>query len=145
MQVFINNSPKLTSLRFGRYLPRAFKKANPFLGSWVSPTNINFPNRQTHSDYNTLNGRVDFTASHAGNSQRQTQLFARLVNEAFRAKWFNWRLVVREQVIPYEKTQFPQDNYKLLLIKFDLGLFQGESSYRRYLTICAVVEYFNLV
>ena len=136
MKVNTQKPLRLATLRFGRYLPRAFAKANPFLGSWVSPININFPNRLIEADLNTLRGRLDYSHENS---------LAGTIQEAFKEKWFRWRIKSYEQTIPYEKSQFPQDDYKFLIFHLNLSTFKGESSYRRFLTICAIIEYFSVV
>ena len=82
MEVKVNNPIQVTKLRFGKFLPRAFLRANPLLGSWVSPTYINFPNRLIRSDLNTLRGRLH-------TSPEEDSLPA-IVKEAFKEKWFKF-------------------------------------------------------
>lgn len=128
--------PKFQTLRFGRYLPRGFVKANPFIGSWVSPNNLNFSNKQKGSDLKTLQGRIGKLHSNS---------FAQIISNALQSNWFYWQLKSSEQLNIYEPTQFPQDNIKNLILQFDSNLFKGKNKYRHLLTLCAITEYFNLV
>lgn len=134
MRVKINHPLRITVIRYRKYLPRAIKTANPLLGSWVSPTYINFPNRLFKSDSTTLRGRLKHT------SDEKTTIDA-LVKEAFEEKWFNWRLISKGQVLPYEKVE-NIELPRILLINIGSELFNGESGYRRYLAVAAIIEYF---
>lgn len=137
MQVKINKPLKIENLRFGRYLPRAIRGANPLLGSWVSPTYINFPNRLFRSDANTIRGRLRYSVEDNTTSD--------LVNGAFREKWFNWRLVNAGQVLVHDGVKDDEGNWKTLIFKIRADLFKGESGYRRFLAMAAVIEYFAAI
>lgn len=133
MQVKINKPLDVSLLRYGKYLPRAIRGANPILGSWVSPNYINFPNRQFKSDSNTLRGRLKQAA--------KKSTLPWLVKEAFHEKWFNWRIISKGQTLHNDAIE-DNDNPKILLFNISQDLFEGENGYRRYLIIAAVIEYF---
>lgn len=120
-------------LRFGRFLPYYF--ISNLLGSWVSPRYINYSNRLYRNDLNTLRGRL--------RTHSKEDSFAQIVKTAFKEKWFNWRLHNVGQVTHYEKI-VDHDNYKFLIFKLDLSLFQGQNSYKRFLTIASIIEYYTV-
>lgn len=134
MKIKINKPRNLSVLQYGRYLPRAVRKANPLLGSWVSPTYINFGNQLYKADSTTLRSRLRHTTS-------AKATIAALVRDAFKEKWFNWRLISKGQVLVRERVQ-DEEHPRILLINMASDLFDGESGYRRYLTVAALIEYF---
>lgn len=135
MQIQFKTIKNLQTLRFYRYLPTRCVKANPFLGSWVSPTNINYVNFQREGDLKTLQGRVRKLLSH------NTPIMTQALNEC----WFYWRVKSQDQVSPYIQQQFEQDDLKRLIIKLDLSIFNIKGAYTRFLSICAILEYFNTI
>lgn len=134
MRVKLNSPRDIVLLRYGKYLPRAIRTANPQLGSWVSPTYINFPNRMFKSDSVTLRGRLKHTPD------EKTTIDV-LAKEAFQEKWFNWRLLSKGQVTKYDRVE-NLELPRILLLNIESKLFDGESGYRRYLTLAAIIEYF---
>lgn len=136
MKLYLNNIPSISSLRFGRYIPKRFLTSNPFLGSWVSPLHLNFNNLYRGADLKTLSGRLK------GHAEKD---FHKIIKTAFKQGWFTWKLINKEQVLLYEKKQFDNDFIKILTIKFDLALFKHKDAYSRLLSICAVVEFFSLI
>jgi hypothetical protein len=132
ISVTLPKNVRIHPLRFGRFLPKNFLGSNWLLGSWVSPLNVNYNNRLVKGDNSTLRGRVKTTLKQNNPND--------LIKTALHSKWFSWRVLDSTQVLKH--TPKHKDTFKILMFKIDIRMFTGESKYRRFLTLCSVVEYF---
>lgn len=123
---------KSLKLTFRQYIPRWFYPS--LLGSWVSPFQINWTNKAYDGDQFNVSRRL-----------RQTpdkMIFSKIMHQAFNEGWFNWKFVNVGQLHYYEDIR-ETDTWKILMVKFNLNVFKGGNSYRRYLSMVSIIEYFT--
>ena len=119
-------------LTFKQYLPKWFKPS--LLGSWVSPYQINWTNKVYDGDQFNVARRLGKTPD--------KMVYSKIMQEAFDEGWFNWKFVSVGQLHYYEDIH-ETDTWKLLMVKFNLNLFRKTNSYRRYLSLISIIEYFT--
>lgn len=119
-------------LTYKQYLPRWFRPS--LLGSWVSPSMINWNNATYDADQFNVVRRLSKTPAKMS--------YSTVISEAFNEKWFGWKFVNIGQIHYYEDIK-DTDTWKILMFKFRLSIFEGSSNYRRLLAIIAIAEYFS--
>lgn len=129
-QSLLTESTRFGSLRYHAYLPKYFKPS--LLGSWVSPSYLNYTNTQFKGDVSTIRGRLK-------HSNLKTD-YATTTKQAFKECWLNWRLINTGQV-GAQGNIHTNNLPKILLIKFDIDYLSEAGRYRRFLTLMSIVEH----
>ena len=120
-------------LRYKKYLPRSFY--SNLMISWIESRNLF---RQFF--FTTKDQEVAFFNSRVFSGDRSDLSLS--LRKALTSKWLNYQFFSVGQTTTLKEI-VERGQYKFLLVRFDISYLKGQSYYRRFLQLLAIIEYYT--